>query len=137
MISYNSADIILGYTHCHPDGVFARHLEAYTSTLDSSRRQELRLLMTTAKVFVRYRSRPVETVVRLLCARFLEQIYERRFEVDYKELSFLLTLVWHYRAVEREQDMAGFGRDSDFIDSFKRMLLEKGIVEQPRSTSTV
>jgi len=129
MITYNSADIIFGHTNCRPDGVFARHLEAYTDSGDPSRRQELRLLMTTAKVFVRYRSQQVETVVRLLCSRFLDRIYQDRFEVEFKELSFLLTLVWHYRTVEKEQDMVDFDKATDFYKQFGYLLFERGVTK--------
>jgi len=129
MISYTSADIVFGYTHCHPGGVLDRHLEAYTKSWDEARRQELRLLMTTTRVFVRYRSRTVETVVRMLCSRFLERIYKHRFEADCKELSFLLTLVWHYRAVEYEQGEAIFDRNADFYKRYGRVLFEKGVIE--------
>lgn len=128
MISYRSAEIIFGYSDGQPAPVFTRHLEAYTSTLDPFRRQELRLLMTTTRVFVRYRSRPVETVVRMLCSSFLEHIYRHRFEVEYRELSFLLRLVWHYRTVESEQEMAKFGRDAAFYRQFGHLLLEKGVI---------
>ena len=130
MISYNSADIIFGHSDCHPGGVFDRHFEAYTQSWDAARRQELRLLMTTTRVFARYRSRLVETVIRMLCSRFLERIYQHRFEADHKDLSFLLALVWHYRAVDNEQGMAIFDRNTDFCIHFGRVLFEKGVAER-------
>ena len=59
---------------------------------------------------------------------FLEHIYRHRFEVEYRELSFLLRLVWHYRTVESEQEMADFGRDAAFYRQFGHLLLEKGVI---------
>lgn len=129
MISYNTADIIFGYTDCHPGSVFDRHLQAYTQSWDPARRQELRLLMTTARVFTRYRSREVETVVRMCCSRFLEHIYLHTFEAGYKELSFLLAFIWHHRTVENERDLAIFDKNNDFCSRFRQRLFEKGFVK--------
>ncbi len=129
MISYDSADIVFGYSDCHPGGVLDRHFEAYAKSGDEFRRQELRLLMTTTRVFVRYRSHTVETVVRMLCSRFLERLYKHRFEADYKELSFLLTLVWHFRTADNDQGEAIFGRNADFYKRYGRVLFEKGVID--------
>jgi len=129
MISKDDADIVFGYTKYSPCPVLRWYCNAYTETWDETRRKELRLLLVTAKAYVRYRSRDVETLVRMLCSRFLEDVYRERSEVESDDLPFLLTFVWHYRHLDNENDMERYDAKVGFCDRFRRLLFERGLAK--------
>ncbi len=129
MISHDDADIVFGYTEYSPIPVFNWYSREYTTSWDETRHKELRLLMTTTKVYVRYKSRDVETLVRMLCSRFMEDLYRERSEASCEDLSFLFVFVWHYRHLENENDMERYDAKVGFCDRFRRLLFERGLAK--------